>query len=89
MVLVLTLFAALLLAGTPLAATPGRPTAKAPKSAISATQPTFKWSKAAGASRRQRRRQSGVDLTNPSRRIDRRGAALTVSTNGTTTSGMA
>ena len=58
--LVLALLAALLLAGSALAAgpegvaksaKPGKPTAKAPKGAITTTKPTFKWSKVSGASK--------------------------------------
>ena len=48
--LVLTLLAALLLAGTALAAAkPGQPTAKVPKGTIKTIKPTFKWSEAARA----------------------------------------
>jgi hypothetical protein len=48
--LVLAVLAALLIAGSALAAAPGRPTAKTPNatSTVTTTTPTFKWSKAAG-----------------------------------------
>ena len=46
MTLVLALLAALLLAGTALAATPGKPTAKAPKGAIITTRLSWKSSEA-------------------------------------------
>jgi len=50
--LVLALLAALLLAGSALAAAkPGRPTAKAPTGTIVTATPTFKWSKASGAAK--------------------------------------
>jgi len=61
--LVLTLFAALLFAGTALAAaTPGKPTAKAPKSTITTTKPTFAWSKAPHAAKYEVRVYKGSKL---------------------------
>ena len=62
MTLVLALLAALLLAGTALAATPGKPTAKAPKGAIITTRPTFKWSRAARATKYEVRAYKGSKL---------------------------
>ena len=63
MTLVLTLLAALLLAGTALAAAkPGRPTAKAPTGSIATTKPTFNWSKAKGASKYELRVYQGSAL---------------------------
>jgi hypothetical protein len=59
---VLALLAALLLAGTALAATPGKPTAKTPKGAITTSTPTFKWSKAAGAVKYELRTYKGSKL---------------------------
>lgn len=47
--LVLAVVAVLLLSGTALAATPGRPTGTAPKGTIATRTPTFKWVKVAGA----------------------------------------
>ena len=50
--LVLVLLAAVLLAGSALAAAkPAKPTAKAPKGNVATTKPTFTWSKAAGAAK--------------------------------------
>jgi len=61
--LVLALLAALLLAGTALAAaTPGRPTAKAPKGTITTAKPTFKWSKAPRAAKYELRVYKGSKL---------------------------
>jgi len=61
--LVLALLAALLLAGTALAAaTPGKPTAKAPKGTITQAKPTFKWSKAARATKYEVRVYKGSKL---------------------------
>ena len=61
--LVLALLAALLLAGTALAAaTPGRPTAKAPKGTITQAKPTFKWSKAPRAAKYELRVYKGSKL---------------------------
>ena len=58
--LVLTLLAALLLAGTALAAAkPGRPTAKAPAGTVTTTTPSFKWSKAKSASKYELRVYQG------------------------------
>ena len=58
--LVLTLLAALLLAGTALAAAkPGRPTAKAPTGTVTIATPSFKWSKAKGASKYELRVYQG------------------------------
>jgi len=63
MTLVLALLAALLLAGTALAvATPGKPTAKAPKGTITQAKPTFKWSKAARAAKYEVRVYKGSKL---------------------------
>ncbi|HEY5471781.1 MAG TPA: hypothetical protein VIK32_01175, partial [Candidatus Limnocylindrales bacterium] len=63
MTLVLALLAALLLAGSALAvATPGRPTAKAPKGTITQAKPTFKWSKAPRAARYELRVYKGSKL---------------------------
>jgi Protein of unknown function (DUF1566) len=62
-ILVLALLAALLLAGTALAAAkPGRPTAKAPRGAITQAKPTFKWSKAARAAKYEVRVYKGSKL---------------------------
>ena len=61
--LVLALLATLLLAGTALAvAKPGRPTAKAPTGAITATKPTFAWSKASRAANYEVRVYKGAKL---------------------------
>jgi hypothetical protein len=61
--LLLALLAALLLAGTALAAaTPGKPTAKAPKGTIITTKPTFTWSKAKGAVKYELRVYKGQQL---------------------------
>src|SRR5450756_2208993 len=61
--LVLALLAALLLAGTALAAaTPGKPTAKAPKGTITTAKPTFKWSKAPRAAKYEVRVYKGSKL---------------------------
>lgn len=71
MTLVLALLAALLLAGTALAADqkgmrtiakPGKPTAKAPKGSITQAKPTFTWSKAARATRYEVRVYKGSKL---------------------------
>jgi len=62
MTLVLALLAALLLAGTALAATPGKPTAKAPKGTITQVKPTFKWSKAPRAAKYEVRVYKGSTL---------------------------
>jgi Protein of unknown function (DUF1566) len=63
MTLVLALLAVLLLAGTALAAaTPGRPTAKAPKGTITTAKPTFKWSKAPRAAKYEVRAYKGSKL---------------------------
>jgi hypothetical protein len=58
----LALFVAVLLAGTALAATLGTPTAKAPKGAIAAAKPTFKWTKVAHATSYQLRVYKGTTL---------------------------
>jgi Protein of unknown function (DUF1566) len=58
----MALLLALLLAGTALAATPGKPTAKAPTGTISTTKPTFKWSKAAHATSYEIRAYQGTTL---------------------------
>ena len=55
----MALLAALLLAGTALAATPAKPTAKAPTGTISTAKPTFKWSKAARATKYEVRVNNG------------------------------
>ena len=61
--LLLALLAALLLAGTALAAgKPGKPTGKAPKGTIITTKPTFTWSKAKGAVRYELRVYKGKRL---------------------------
>jgi len=69
--LVLALLAAVLLAGTALAAgheglsksaKPGRPTAKSPKGTIATATPTFKWSKVKGATRYEVRLYEGGQL---------------------------
>ena len=61
--LVLALLAALLLAGGALAAgKSGKPTAKAPKGTITTAKPTFKWSKATGASKYELRVYKGTQL---------------------------
>jgi Protein of unknown function (DUF1566) len=61
--LVLALLAALLLAGSALAAaTPGKPTAKAPKGTITQAKPTFKWSKAPRAAKYELRVYKGSKL---------------------------
>ena len=58
--LVLTLLAALLLAGTALAAAkPGKPTAKTPTGTVTSAKPTFKWSKATGAAKYELRVYQG------------------------------
>ena len=71
MTLVLALLAALLLAGTALAAghegvgrsaKPGKPTAKAPTGAIATTTPAFTWSKVKGAARYELRVSEGSTL---------------------------
>ena len=71
MTLVLALLVAALLAGSALAAgreglrasaKPGKPTAKAPEGAITTTKPTFKWSKATGASKYEVRVYKGSKL---------------------------
>jgi hypothetical protein len=60
MALVLTLLATLLLAGTALAAAkPGKPTAKTPVGTATTTTPTFKWSKAARATKYELRVYQG------------------------------
>ena len=72
-ILVLALLAAVLLAGTALAAAkPGKPTAKAPKGTISTTKPTFKWSKAARATKYEVRVYKGSKLLLKKTRIARR-----------------
>ena len=53
------------------AATPGRPTAKAPKGTITTTRPTFKWSKAARATRYEVRVYKGTKLLLKKTGIDR------------------
>jgi hypothetical protein len=58
----MTLFVALLLAGTALAAKPATPTAKSPSGSIAAAKPTFKWSKAAGATSYEVRVYKGSTL---------------------------
>jgi hypothetical protein len=61
--LVLALLAALLLAGTALAAgKPGKPTAKAPKGTVTTAKPTFKWSKAPRAVKYELRVSQGSKL---------------------------
>jgi hypothetical protein len=61
--LVLGLLAALLLAGTALAAAkPGTPTGKTPKSTITSTKPTFSWSKAPRATKYEVRVYKGSKL---------------------------
>jgi hypothetical protein len=61
--LVLALLAALLLAGTAVAAgKPGKPTAKAPKGTITTTKPTFTWSKVTGAVKYELRVSQGSKL---------------------------
>jgi hypothetical protein len=62
MTLVLALLAALLLAGTALAATPSKPTAKAPRGTITQAKPTFTWSKARGAAKYEVRIYKGGKL---------------------------
>jgi hypothetical protein len=60
---VLVVLAALLLAGAALAAAkPGKPTAKAPKGAVTAAKPVFKWSKARRAARYEVRVSKGATL---------------------------
>ena len=58
-VTLVTLFVAVLLAGTALAATPAKPTTKSPTGTISSATPTFKWSKAAGATKYEVRVYNG------------------------------
>jgi hypothetical protein len=58
----MAVFATLLLAGAALAATPGTPTAKAPKGTIASAKPTFTWSKAARATRYEVRVYKGSTL---------------------------
>ena len=58
----MTLFVVLLLAGTALAATPGKPTAKSPKGTTATTMPIFKWSKVSGATRYDVRVYAGSKL---------------------------
>jgi len=53
------------------AATPGKPTAKAPKGTITTTRPTFKWSKAARATRYEVRVYKGTKLLLKKTGIDR------------------
>jgi plastocyanin len=78
--LVLALLAALLLAGTALAAgheglgksaRPGKPTAKAPKGAIATTTPSFTWSKVAGAAKYELRVYEGSTLLLKKTRISK------------------
>jgi len=52
--------AILILAGASLAAAPGKPTAKAPTGAVTAATPTFKWSKAAHATKYEVRVYNGA-----------------------------
>jgi hypothetical protein len=61
-VTLVTLFVAVLVAGTALAATPAKPTAKAPTGTVSTAKPTFKWSKAAGATSYEVRVYKGSTL---------------------------
>jgi hypothetical protein len=58
----LAIVAVLLLAGTALATTPARPTAKTPTGAITQTKPTFRWSAAEGAQRYELRVYKGTKL---------------------------
>ena len=79
--LVLALLAAVLLAGTALAvdhegrsksAKPGKPTAKAPKGAITQATPTFMWSKASGATKYELRVYQDGTLRLKKTRISKR-----------------
>jgi hypothetical protein len=58
----MALVVALLLAGNALAATPAKPTAKAPTGTIAAAKPTFKWSTAARATSYEVRAYKGTTL---------------------------
>jgi len=58
----MALVVALLLAGNALAATPAKPTAKAPTGTIATAKPTFKWSSAARATSYEVRAYKGTTL---------------------------